>query len=131
MLWRCPRCGFEGNATDSRTCSGGCGHVRFHRRVILTSVATNLQLAMSIDTVIGRRLLRRIGQPEEHFASEPQCRIFKDSSLGGWAVEHEPTATHPTYCNGVSIHAGPVLLHDGSVLSIGLERMRLQVRLED
>jgi hypothetical protein len=131
MSWKCPCCGFEANTDDSRQCAGGCGYVRIPRSVALTSSATGKQITISVETTVGKYLLKSFAGEESVFASEPQFRIYKDQGLGSWAIQHLDGAKNPTFCDGASVISAPTPLHDGSVVSIGPERMKLSVRLED
>lgn len=129
MGWKCPRCGFEDNSESSRNCSGGCGYVRIPRTVTLTSAATGQRISISVDTVVGKYLLKTFAGDEHIYASEPQFKIVKDAALGCWAIEHLESAKNPTFCNGSSLAAGPTALPDGCIISLGPERMKLTVSL--
>lgn len=131
MPWKCPRCGFEDNPEASRNCDGGCGHVRFAKRVVLIACETNRQIVMSVDTTVDKHLLRSFAGDDAAYASSPQFRIYKDAALGGWALEHDAAAKNPTFCNGAAVSGGTVLLSDGCTVSIGPDRMQLVVRIED
>lgn len=131
MTWKCTCCGYEENADESRQCAGGCGYVRLPQAVVLTSTATGKGIRMSVDTTVGKYLLQSFAGDEAVFASEPQFKIFKDMVAGGWSIQHLDGAKNPTFCDGLSIVAGPALLNEGSVVSIGPERMRLAVELVD
>ena len=130
MSWKCPDCG-SANADDARNCAGGCGYVRLARTVVLLASDTGKQIALSIDTTLGKYLLQSFAGDDAVFASEPQFKIYKDLARGCWAIQHVDGAKNPTFCDGVSIAAGPMPLNDGSVVSIGAERMKLAIRLEN
>jgi hypothetical protein len=131
MSWKCPCCGYEANGDDSRLCAGGCGYVRLPRIVVLTSNSTGKQITLSVETTVGKYLLRSFAGDEAVYASEPQFAIYKDTALASWAIKHLEGAKNPTFCDGVCILTAPAPLHDGSVVSIGSERMKLSIRLED
>jgi len=131
MQWKCPKCGFEANPPNSRSCGLQCGYDRIHRRVLLIASGTSRQIAMSVDTLVGKHLLRSFAGDDAVYASDPQFKIYKDAVMAGWALQHVSTAKNPTFCNGSPATDAPVLLSDGGTVSIGPERMRLTVRLED
>jgi hypothetical protein len=130
MPWKCPRCGFDANE-NVRPCSGGCGYIRFPSAVVLASVATGRQISMSVETVVGKYLLKSFAGEDAVYASDPQFRFYKDEIKGSWVVEHLNGAKNPTFCDGESVVAAATPLHEGSVISIGPERMKLVVHFED
>lgn len=131
MSWKCPRCGFDPNADESRNCGGGCGYTHIPRRLLLIATGTGRQIAIAVDTAVGKSLLKSFAGDDASYASDPQFRIYKDTELGSWALQHYDTATNPTFCNGADVSTGPVALDEGAIVSIGAERMRLTVRLDD
>jgi hypothetical protein len=84
---------------------------------------------MSLDTTVGKYLLRSLVGEDAKFASEPQYKIYKDETLGSWAVQHMHGAKNPTFCNGVDIGTTPMGLEDGSIISIGSEQVKLTVQM--
>lgn len=131
MSWKCPRCGFDPNADDIRSCGGGCGYNHIPSRLLLVATGTGRQIAIAVDTTVGKFLLKSFAGDDANYASDPQFRIYKDTELGSWALRHCDTAKNPTFCNGADVSAGTVALGDGAIISIGAERMRLTVRLDD
>lgn len=128
MPWKCPNCGYE-NADARRECQGLCGFVCIPSAVALRAAATDRRLTFSIDTAVGKYLLRSIAEEDAIYASEPQFRIYKDAALGAWALQHARDAKNPTYCDGVALNDEPAALHEGSTVSIGPERLKLTVHL--
>lgn len=127
MSWTCPQCGHE-NDESRRECAA-CSFINFPPAVTLTG-ATGKPLRMTIDTSVDRHLLRRAVGDEFIYASEPQYRIYKDRVLGGWAIQHDPGATHPTFYNGSPLGAEPRLIEEGAAISVGPDKARVTVSLK-
>ena len=127
MSWKCPECGLE-NTDGTRACDG-CGVIRWGK-LVLTSETTHLEITIGVDTVVGKRLLCSFAGDEAVYASEPQFAVQRDAPRRGWTISHDVRAKNPTYLNGSAL-ASPMLLADGNVVSIGPEKMRLRVRLQD
>jgi hypothetical protein len=127
MTWKCQSCGFD-NPDSSSVCQGGCGFVRLGS-LVLVAEGTGSKLTMNIDTLVGRRHLRKLDAAASRFASDPQFRLFRDNARGGWLVEHQATAVNPTLVNGVEISSGPVALGEGAILSIGAEQLKMRVQI--
>lgn len=130
MTWKCPTCGMD-NAPGVRFCIGGCGYARIAARVVLTSEATGKKLRMHISTPVGRSLLRTLAEGDAAYASEPQFEIVRDEERGAWMIRHSAGARNPTYFNDLKIGDEMPSLADGAHISIGRERMKLTVNLED
>ena len=128
MTWKCPQCGFGNTAACSRTCEG-CGHVNFGH-VLLLSVDTAKQIRMSIDTAVGQGLLKSFAGDDAKYASDPQFRLYKDTTLAAWAIAKIPTAKNPTFLNGSPLSDAPTPLTEGAVISIGADKMKLHVKFE-
>lgn len=127
MSRTCQKCGAY---LGKRTLCESCGQVAVPKCVVLTGDRGGEPLRMHITTTIGRRLLKGVAGPESRFASDPQFRIVKDPAIG-WVIAHEHAAANPTYLNGAKVGVETPALEDGAVISIGRDRMRLTVRLED
>src|SRR3954470_23979556 len=84
MTWKCTQCGFAANPPRVRTCEG-CGHVNFGH-VVLVSPDTTKQIRMSIDTAVGSGILRTFAGDDVKYASDPQFRLYKDTTLAAWAI---------------------------------------------
>lgn len=130
MVWKCPRCGFENDAAGNH-CGGGCGFVRMAKRVILTTEITKLQLRMHVSTLVGRTLLKSLDSSDGVYASEPQFEIIRDETLGAWAIRHAALATNPTFYNGEMLNTEPHPLTNDGTISIGPDRLKLRVVMED
>lgn len=126
MPWKCPSCGFD-NADECSECEGGCGHIPIPRQLILLSQATGRKIAILISTSVGKNLLLTFAGGDAVYASEPQFMIRKDSARGGWFLEHASSAKNPTFVNGVPVGGESSKLESTCVLSIGPEKMRLEV----
>ena len=127
MPWKCPICGVS-NRDDRRYCDGcnyaNCGILW------LTSSVTGKRVPMRVDTVIGRSLLKSLGDEDCRYATDSQFKVSRDQALNGWAAEAASGARNPTYHNGVPLGAGPVSLKTGDVMSIGPEKMKMTVEIE-
>ena len=128
MTWTCERCGGT-NKGSTRTC-GDCGHIKYFRLVLL-GVATSSRRAFTVDTAVTDRLLRALVGEEARFASPVQFTLRRSAATGGWTLTHEPSAKHPTCVDGVPAAGGELDLHGGETISIGPERAKLSVILED
>ncbi|MBN2584457.1 MAG: FHA domain-containing protein [Planctomycetes bacterium] len=128
MTWKCLKCGFSANVDGTAMCSG-CGDVRLGR-LVLVSQETGQQIVMSIDTTVGRNLLRTFAGEDAAYASEPQFRLTRDAAAGKWTIRKADGARNPTFVNGVELADEPVALDSDSVISIGPEKVKLTVRQE-
>jgi hypothetical protein len=128
MTWKCPECGVDANEDAVSRCMA-CGHVRLALLVTLTSEATGKQIRMRIDTPVGKRMLSETAGEEGVFGSEVQFRVRRDEAMGGWVIQHEPSATNPTWLDGAALGREPRVLADGAVVSIGPAKCRLTVLL--
>ena len=45
-------------------------------------------------------------------------------------IQHVAEAKNPTFCDGLAVESGGAALREGSVVTLGPERMRLTVHLE-
>lgn len=127
MVWKCENCGFDANPDTELKCEGcGTGNAVI---LVLTAEATGKSIEMRIATVVGRQLLKNFAGDEYRFASEVQFRFFRDKFSGDWIVTHEEGAANPTYLNGEPL-TGESLVSDGSVLTIGTEKLPLTLRLK-
>lgn len=122
MTWTCPKCGLA--SAESRQLCEGCGHAR---PLVLRCAETGRELRMNVETVVGRRLLRTLGSDEAQFASEPQFHLRPDLTHGCWVVEHVAGAANTTFLDGVTL-AAPTPLQTGSILSLGLDKLKLSVQ---
>ena len=127
MQWKCANCGFE-NSPGKSVCEGGCGNARFGKLVLIGS-ETGKSLCMTIDTIVGKRLLSGIGGEDSRYASEPQFHFVKDLTHGRWLVVHDSGAKNPTFLNGRLLSA-PTPIEAEAVLTIGPERLKLKVNIE-
>ena len=126
MSWKCPSCGFD-NAEGTTDCAGGCGYMPIPARLRLKSVITGQLIAISITTTFGKSLLMTFAGNDALYASEPQFVILKDASRGGWFLEHAATAKNPTYLDGSPALDASRKLDTTQVISIGPEKMKLEV----
>src|SRR5665213_142793 len=124
MSRKCPVCGFENTLSDSRACQGGCGHTDFGT-LVLISEATGQRTTMSIETRVGRGLLRSFAGEDAKYASEEQFVVYMDGVLGCWAIRATSTAKNPTFVDGAPI-GDKAALANGTRISIGKDRMKLQ-----
>jgi hypothetical protein len=99
--------------------------------VTLVSKATGQNRTIRITTLLGRRVLRMIAGDEAVFASEPQFELLKDTAAGLWLLRHVATAAHPTYYDGRAVGSDPVTVFTGGLISIGADRMKMTVNLEN
>lgn len=128
MAWKCPACGFLNAQTEARRCES-CGHVRASR-LALVAEQTTQRLTVSVDTPVGKALLRSFAGADHVYASEPQFLLTRDLVEGGWRIVPAPGALNPTFLNGAALAGEGALLEPGASLSIGPERLRLRVESE-
>ena len=126
MQWKCPSCGFE-NAADQRECQGGCGYEAIPSKMTLSAVATGKELGITITTQFGKDLLRSFAGDDAMYASSPQFIIVKDPGGGGWFIEHATTAKNPTFVSGITAVGLRRKLEVSSYVTIGLDKMRLNI----
>lgn len=128
MAWKCPACGFMNEGDDTRRCES-CGHTRAGK-VILISEQTSQRLTVSVDTPVGKLLLRSFAGDDHIYASEPQFLLARDLAEGGWKISPAPDAMNPTFLNGAELTEPSAALEHGATVSIGPERLRLRVENE-
>lgn len=127
MHWKCPSCGFA-NIADHSECQGGCGYEAIPARLTLLATETGREVSITITTSFGKDLLRSFAGDVAIYASNPQFIILKDLEGGGWYLEHVTSAKNPTFVNGSSVVAIKTKLQAASYVTIGPEKMRLEVR---
>lgn len=128
MSWKCPACGFINERADSRRCDS-CGHTRAGK-IVLISEQTTQRLTVSVDTPIGKALLRSFAGEDHVYASEPQFLLARDLTEGGWRISPAPGARNPTFLNGAELTGEAAPLEHGATLSIGPSRLRLRAENE-
>lgn len=126
MTWKCPSCGFT-NISEQAECQGGCGYEAIPPRLTLLAAETGRRLSITITTIFGKDLLRSFAGDGATYASNPQFVILKDFEGGGWYLEHSTSAKNPTFVNGSSAVATKTKLRADSYVTIGPEKMRLEV----
>jgi hypothetical protein len=84
---------------------------------------------MTIDTLVSRYLLTAVVGEDARFASAEQYEILRHPDRG-WNIRHCPAAANPTFVNGFALDEAPRPLRSGDLISVGPERVKLQVRLE-
>ena len=133
MTWFCSKCNYQTNPDDISVCVG-CGSRRCPRRVVLTSPATALSISMTVDTVIGRGLLKAQGLVGEdyRYAGEEQYRILLHATgLPVWSVQHCQPNINATLLDGVALGFEPFQLSNGSSITVGSTSAQLVVTLTD
>lgn len=125
MIAKCPKCGTE-NSDNCSACKA-CGYLR-PTRVVLTCATTGKELAIGVDTAVGRGCLKLLGDPDSIFASDPQFHILRDQSSGEWLVLHDSGAKNPTFLNGTALST-KCTLRDGAYLTLGPSKLRLNVEI--
>ena len=128
MAWKCPSCGITTGTDHARRCES-CGHTRAGR-VVLVSGQTSQRLTVSVDTPVGKRLLRSFAGDDYVSASEPQFVLARDPVEGGWRISPAPHAVNPTFLDGAELTEPSAVLEHGAILSIGPDRLRLRVENE-
>ncbi|MFO0954020.1 MAG: hypothetical protein U0835_23275 [Isosphaeraceae bacterium] len=129
MEVKCRVCGTI-NHFEEGACAGGCGNVLMKQTVVLSSSATGSKRKNSISSKFGRKLLASLAGEEAVYASEPQFELIKDTAEGRWLIRHVPTAKNPTYYDGRAVGVDPVPVKAGGQISIGPDRMKLNVSFE-
>lgn len=125
--WKCPDCGTVAPSSAPRRCDG-CGHVKFGD-LTLTSEETDKSLVFGIGTVVSKYLLAGVESADVRYASSAQFKVLRDETAVVWKVQHDPSATNPTFLNGGALES-PSTLKSGDILSIGIERLKLRVKVE-
>jgi hypothetical protein len=115
---------------DGNSSCEACGYVTYGT-VLLVSPETEKQIKINIDTMVGKYLLKTFVGEDYNYASEPQFKILKDAGLESWAISHVQEAINPTFLNGTSLGSEPMKLTHESVITIGPERMRIIVHIEE
>jgi hypothetical protein len=134
MSWKCQECGLLNEKDSPRVCEG-CGKADLGVLTLLVE-ATGKKLRMSVDTAVGRALLKPLAGDDARFASDAQFRVCKDEGRGVWIIHADASATNPTLLNGKPLAEDPAPLAAGHVLSIGsrktagAEKLRLVVCFE-
>jgi hypothetical protein len=128
MEWKCPACGFMNAEANPRRCDS-CGHTRTGM-LVLVSERSAQRLRVSVDTPVGKRLLRSLDADDHVYASEPQFLLSRDLVEGGWRIAPAPGALNPTFVDGAELTAPWTALEHGATLSVGPERLRLRVENE-
>ncbi len=127
MAWKCASCGFvNGGADVARSYCQGCGVV-LSARLCLTCKENGKQLSFAIDTTVGIHLLKRLETREAYYASLSQFKVTHDKKSGAWNIEPDPKALNQTWVDGTPASMSPVPLRQGSMISIGPDKLRLQV----
>jgi len=129
MAWKCPDCGFNGNKDDNPHCQS-CGYAKIPQAVVLTAIEGGKKISMSLDTTIGKQLLKNLVGDDSRFVTDNQFRITKNKSLGKWLIQHEPSAKNPTFYKGAPL-AGEQALEKDAVISIGPEKAKLIVSFKE
>ncbi len=128
MSWRCPESGTE-NDDHAAKCLG-CGYVRYGRLVLL-SPSNGKEIRTNIDLLIGKTLLKAVVGDEARFASEPQFKLARSEEQASWLVLPNPKAVNATFVNGVKAADLGVKIAGGSEITIGTDKARLKVRVEN
>jgi hypothetical protein len=134
MSWKCRECGLLNEKDSPRVCEG-CGKADLGVLTLLIE-ATGKKIRMSVETDVGRALLKNLAGEDARFASDLQFRICKDEGRGAWLVRADPAATNPTLLNGTPLAAEPAPLAAGHVIAIGsrktegTEKLRMVVCFE-
>jgi hypothetical protein len=128
MFWKCPQCGLE-NSEALDACAGMCGHLR-HTRLVLRLLSNGREIRLNLDSEVGRRALKSAGDPDAKFASQPQFSLIRDKTEARWLILHHPSATNPTFVNGLPLPGSATQLREVDVISVGADRMKLEVRFE-
>lgn len=128
MFWKCPQCGLENNEAID-TCAGMCGHF-WHTRLVLRLLSNGREIRLNLDSKVGRRALHSAGDPDAKFASQPQFSLIRDKTEAKWMILHQPSATNPTFVNGLPLPESAKQLHEADVVSVGADKLKLEVRFE-
>ena len=127
MTWKCSSCGFE-NEPTSNVCAS-CAAARPAKLKLLGSDGNSLMTA-GITTEVGRRLLSKSTSDEIRFLSDPQFKLIKDPASGTWQICHVTEAKNMTHVNGVPLADQVLPLEDGSVVTVGPDKMKLTVQFD-
>lgn len=96
--------------------------------VILVDDSSGRDKRIGVTTTLGRRSLGRVTD-DAHFASSSQFEISRDDEAGAWTIRHILDADNPTFYSGTELSETPQPIEDGAVVSIGADKMKLNIKL--
>jgi hypothetical protein len=125
--WQCGHCGID-NTLTALQCAA-CGLAAFPP-LVLRSTSTGREEEVRTARRLGKQVFAfRLGDPDAKFASELQFELIRDETADAWVVRPLAGALNPTFYNGAPLGPAGSRLDDGGVISIGKNKLRLQVRL--
>jgi len=127
MSWKCSSCGFDNESTV--TVCASCAAARPAKLKLLGPDGNGLVTA-GITTEVGRRLLSKSASDEIRFVSDPQFKLIKDPASGTWQIYHVAEAKNMTHLNGTPLGDQTLPLEDGSVVTVGPDKMKLTVQFD-
>jgi len=128
MAWKCPQCGFMHDDPATVRCEA-CGFTR-HGKVVLVAEETSGRIGVSVDTPVGKTLLKSFAGSDHVYAGEPQFVLARDLVAGGWSIAPAAGAKNPTFLNGAPLGDAPAPVRHGATITIGPTRLRLRVENE-
>lgn len=123
---KCPACGYV-RPEHSRACDV-CGHLEFGT-LALVSRATGAEITFVVDCPVGQALLLGVVGVDSAYASNPQFRVRRSVECRSWMIEHSSSARNPTWLNGAALDGAVRPLAPGDCVSIGPERLLLEVSI--
>lgn len=127
--WKCPQDGTE-NPLDERRCLV-CRYPNIPRVVVLHAVATGKEAEFTGGIRLGKAVFtHRFGDPDAQYASDLQFEVVRDEEVVAWVLKPIPDAVNPTCYNGFKVKPDGVPLEEGGVISIGKNKLKLQVRFK-
>jgi len=126
-MWLCGHCGIDNPLTEVQC--AGCGLAALPA-LVLRSTATGREEEVRTPRRLGKQVFaRRLGDPDSKFASELQFELLHDETASVWIIRPLPGALNPTFYNGMPLAPVGCQLADGGVISIGKNKLKLQVRV--
>ena len=122
----CTNCGFSIAGWRGGECPD-CGRdvpILFGT-LVLTAQATGREALFHLDTTLGSRTLTELAGEDAEYCAVEQFRLVRDRATKGWRIAQCAGARNETYVDGRPLSHADAALGNGTVISLGKERLRL------